>query len=75
MMLLLLALVCQVALVQLLPSCSPRQPRFRHLSLVPLHFWCCLVRMQVDATAKENEEAKSKFKIGGFPTIKARGVG
>lgn len=26
---------------------------------------------QVDATAKENEEAKSKFKIGGFPTIKA----
>ena len=28
---------------------------------------------QVDATAKENEEAKSKFKIGGFPTIKAGG--
>ncbi|PRW59419.1 disulfide isomerase-like 1-2 [Chlorella sorokiniana] len=29
-----------------------------------------IVLAKVDATAKENEEAKSKFKIGGFPTIK-----
>ena len=30
---------------------------------------------QVDATQKENEAAKGKFKIQGFPTIKARGWG
>ena len=32
----------------------------------------CPARPQVDATAKENEDAKGKFKISGFPTIKVR---